>query len=705
MKHSPLFTKRRFLKFSLLGVAGAATLVAGAGAYITQTNRYRQRYGQLLVVDGHLADIAHTLAEACVPNRPGFPDIEQAEVVKRLDEELFFVSDNISSDLKAAFYLLEMFPLAYGHLSRFSRLTVAERKQVLTAASDTQDDTLRAVIANLSAMMRWYYYGHPSTWKVIGIHPIQRKSIMTNKIFEHTDYGQLSEITADVCIIGSGCGGATVAHRLAQAGIDVVILEKGGYYPASTFDNRELNQAAKVDAERALSTDTNASTMLTYGELVGGTSVHYWADSYRTPADRLALWESQYGITGHSAEKLAPIFADIEKIHHIQEAEPFRYNKMNQLFKEAVEALGWGGHPMLQARSGCSGSGHCMQGCAIDAKQSQLVTHIPASLALGTRIYADLKADDFVFEGHRVTQLKASVIDRARNRPNGKTITVKAKHFVVAAGGFNTPAFLLNQPRLRDALPALGKHFGFNPSTYAHGLFDEPIIMWRNIPAAYGVDGFRLPRFDAKGQYIEGGYLLVPDQIQPGLMAYTIPGFNDGAAEWMEKMTHVGGAIGWLDDHPDELGEMKVDGNGVRQIHYPYGPTTQKMLRDLMKKAAIVNFKAGARKVMLGDLKRTTLNSVDEIDRIDAIEIKPGSLTLVAPHPFGGCRMGTDPKTSVTDSSHRVHGIDNLFVADPSVFPTGPSVDPSVSIMAFSYIAAEHIANAMGKKTAPLQNT
>jgi len=168
MKHSPLFTKRRFLKFSLLGVAGAATLVAGAGAYITQTNRYRHRYGQLLVVDGHLADIAHTLAEACVPNRPGFPDIEQAEVVKRLDEELFFVSDHISSDLKAAFYLLEMFPLAYGHLSRFSRLTVQERKQVLTAASDTQDDTLRAVIANLSAMMRWYYYGHPSTWKAIG---------------------------------------------------------------------------------------------------------------------------------------------------------------------------------------------------------------------------------------------------------------------------------------------------------------------------------------------------------------------------------------------------------------------------------------------------------------------------------------------------------------------------------------------------------
>jgi choline dehydrogenase-like flavoprotein len=231
----------------------------------------------------------------------------------------------------------------------------------------------------------------------------------------------------------------------------------------------------------------------------------------------------------------------------------------------------------------------------------------------------------------------------------------------------------------------------------AHGLFNESIVLWRNIPAAYGVDGFRKARYDANGKYIEGGYLLVPDQIQPALMAYTIPGFDEGASEWMEKLANVGGAIGWLDDHPDELGEVKLDSNGQRQINYPYGPTTQKMLRDLLKKCAIVNFKAGATKVMLPDWRRTTLSSVSEINRIDSIEIKPGSLTLVAPHPFGGCRMGADPKTSVVDSSHRVHGIDNLFVADPAVFPTGPSVDPSVTIMAFSYIAAGHVAAALGK--------
>lgn len=169
MRQSPFFSKRRFLKFSLLGIGATVATAAGLGAYLTQTHQFRARYGKLLVLDGHLADIAHTLAQACVPTgRPGFPSIEQAEVVQRMDEEFYFVSDSISADIKAAFYLLEMLPFAYGHASRFSRLTLAQRRALLTEATATQDDTVRAVVANLSAIIRWYYYGHPSTWKVTG---------------------------------------------------------------------------------------------------------------------------------------------------------------------------------------------------------------------------------------------------------------------------------------------------------------------------------------------------------------------------------------------------------------------------------------------------------------------------------------------------------------------------------------------------------
>ncbi len=58
--------------------------------------------------------------------------------------------------------------------------------------------------------------------------------------------------------------------------------------------------------------------------------------------------------------------------------------------------------------------------------------------------------------------------------------------------------------------------------------------------------------------------------------------------------------------------------------------------------------------------------------------------------------MGRDPRTSVVGMDHRVHGTDNLFVTDPSVFPTAPSVDPSLTIMAFSAVAAEHVRQAIG---------
>ncbi|RQS06216.1 hypothetical protein DIE07_24730 [Burkholderia sp. Bp9002] len=168
MEPTRLFARRRFLKMALIGAGGTMAAAAGGAGYLTLTHRFRNRYGKLLVFDGHLADVVHALAEASVPDAPGFPTIEQAEVVTRMDEEMFFVSEKLGSDVKAGLYLLEMLPLAYGRMSRLSRLSVSERRAFLTRARDTQDDTVRVVIANLSGMVRWYYFGHPSTWKAIG---------------------------------------------------------------------------------------------------------------------------------------------------------------------------------------------------------------------------------------------------------------------------------------------------------------------------------------------------------------------------------------------------------------------------------------------------------------------------------------------------------------------------------------------------------
>jgi choline dehydrogenase-like flavoprotein len=264
---------------------------------------------------------------------------------------------------------------------------------------------------------------------------------------------------------------------------------------------------------------------------------------------------------------------------------------------------------------------------------------------------------------------------------------------VVAAGGFNS-AFFLMQQDLKAKLPALGRYFSMNPTTMIHGIYDEPITMWRNIPAAYGVDEFVQRRY-RQGDYLEGGYLLMANQIHPSALAVSMPGLGDAHAALMSQLPHIGGTISWLDDLPHELGEIQMGRKGNRVVHYDYGPDTQKVLKDALVKQAELQFAAGAKTLIVAGYQGIRLDSMADLPRLNNITFEAGGLFLASPHPGGGCRMGSDVSDSVVDHHHRVHTFDNLFVSDSSVFPTSSALDPSLTIMAFSYRAADSIRSAL----------
>lgn len=507
--------------------------------------------------------------------------------------------------------------------------------------------------------------------------------------------------SADVCVIGSGCGGASLAAWLAEQGRSVVLVEQGGYYTKEDFDQREVNMLAKIDGGRGLHASEDVSVSLTYGNNVGGASVHYWADSYRTPPDRLLEWRDEFGIQGHSAEALAPHFAEIERDLNVFPATDAYANKMNVLVERGARALGWHVERVPQARKACRASGHCMQGCSYDAKQSQLVTYVPRALAAGALLYADLRAERFEFRGRRADTLVGRVLDRATGRPGGPVVRIQARAFVVSAGGYGTPDLLLRQG-LKDSLPALGEHLFVNPCPMAHALFDEDIIQWRNIPAAWGVEEFRLARYQgarrvfgrpATSAYVEGGYLFMPNQLQPAMLAAVLPGFGRKHGELMRKLSKLGGTICWIDDV--EPGRVRID-SGRRRIEIPLSGGNGERLRDAWKKQAELLFAVGAKQVLFGDAEDTRIESPSQIEAaVRQLSIRPGRNVLAAPHPGGGARMGSSARDSVVGYDHRVHGTDNLFVSDPSVFPSPPSVDPSLTILAFSRVAAGAVAAAL----------
>lgn len=502
-------------------------------------------------------------------------------------------------------------------------------------------------------------------------------------IFTYRDLRKDRRETVDVCVIGSGAGGATVAKELAAAGLSVLILERGGYYdPIIDFDQREDDMLAKIDGGRGATTSEDYTLNLQYGNCVGGATVHYWADSYRTPPDRLKRWADTYGIEGHGVDDLAPHFDRIERDLHIEPAPPHLRNRNNLLFKKGLEALDWEGHPVPQARKNCASSGYCMQGCTYNAKQSMLVTYVPAAINSGARIFSDCEVEGILVEKGRATGVEARVIDRATLKPTGVRVRVKAKATVVAAGGYGS-AVILMRSNIPNLSGRLGKHLYVNPCSFVHALFDEDVILWRNIPAAWGCMKYRLPRREGV-RYVEGGYLLMPNQLGVSAMAAFIPGFGGDHRALMDQYHRIGGTIAWIDD--EWPGEIKLDKEGKPRYRYSVRNDDRDKLIDSMKKGCLVMLAAGAKRCLLPD--GTVVRDEREVAKLDRISIAPGTMSFPAPHPAGACRMGENPETSVVNSHNECHAVRNLFVCDPSVFPTAVSVDPSETIMAFSYVAA-----------------
>jgi choline dehydrogenase-like flavoprotein len=220
------------------------------------------------------------------------------------------------------------------------------------------------------------------------------------------------------------------------------------------------------------------------------------------------------------------------------------------------------------------------------------------------------------------------------------------------------------------------------------GVFDEEVVMWRNIPAAFGCDEWRLARVEG-GRYREGGYLLMPNQLGPAALAAFLPGFGAEHRRRMEQLPNLGGTIAWIDDL--ESGEIRLDGGGDARFSLPVHGRNAAMLRDSMKKGALALFAAGAREVFLPDQLGTLVRGPDDLAVLDRVEIGPGAMNFAAPHPAGACRMGPDPAHSVVGPGGETHDVRDLYVTDPSVFPTAVSVDPSETILAFSHVAADRI--------------
>jgi hypothetical protein len=154
--------RRRFVK--LLATAGAS----GALLPLTACAPASPTTDRFLVLSAVQATTLAAVAQAVIPPQAGFPTVEQAQVVQRMDEELWLSDASIQEDMCAALAVMEWLPLAYGHWGRFSSLDASQILEVLTRSMESSIEIFRAVGTNLKLVSHFMYFGHPSAWAAIG---------------------------------------------------------------------------------------------------------------------------------------------------------------------------------------------------------------------------------------------------------------------------------------------------------------------------------------------------------------------------------------------------------------------------------------------------------------------------------------------------------------------------------------------------------
>jgi gluconate 2-dehydrogenase alpha chain len=555
----------------------------------------------------------------------------------------------------------------------------------------------------------------------------------------------------DVVIVGLGAVGGVAALPLTQAGLEVVGLEAGTWLTKRDFAPDELRNnyrgwpqsAQKANQEIPTHRATAASPAFPRLAIhpmmngVGGTSLHYWAQSWRlNPWDFKVVSETtrRYGSSrvprGSTVEdwpfgyeELEPYYDKVEfevgvsgaagnvsgtidRRGNIFEAPrrreypmpPLRGTGFTDLMGAAARTLGWHPFPgpaainsrVYQNRAGCMYHGFCNRGgCHVDAKGSTAVTTIPKAQATGR-----LKV---VTRAH-VTSIDVDDAGRATGVTylvDGMEYEQPAKVVVLASYTYeNVRLLLLSKSKaypngLSNNHGQVGKHyFSHNQTAGVSALFPWNTNSWYGLPAqGTAVDDWADDNFDHAGlDFIGGGNLWIYSDRRPIAAASTSTFGRTGkswGAEWKafirDNADRTNTSYLQKTTLPYEANYLDLDPVVKDPLGFNVCRITAEYKDNERKLAAFVQ-----------DKMEQWYRAAGAI----AVERAPVGPMGPSTHAYGGTRMGDDPGTNVVDRWGFSHEAPNLGVLGASVMGTSGARNPTLTAQALAWRTAEHLAKS-----------
>ena len=486
---------------------------------------------------------------------------------------------------------------------------------------------------------------------------------------------------ADVCVIGSGAAGSIIASKLALAGKSVVLLEKGGYYDAEDMNQVEMEMMPLLWKNGGSNFTENLRMVIAQGECLGGSTVINDAVCFKTPPLVRDQWrEMGVDIPDTVWDKaLDEVWTNLS----VSKVQPYELNENNLKLKQACELRGLKAWPNDRNCIQCRQCGFCHIGCHYETKQDMRVTYLRKALRdSNLRVYCNCPTDRITYDGGAVDGVEGDFVDRKKSEILYK-IRVNAKVVVVAAGAIASSQILLKNA---IATKTAGTGLSFHPASFLLGKFDEPVNAYNGIPMAYTCHEFGVTNG------VKDGAFLIESIFMPIFQfSLSLPDFAESGQLYMNDFIYYSMAGVMVRDQP--VGKVTISGlNGTPRVKYNPAPQDIDTFAKGLQLLAEMWFDIGAREVISGHADIARLGSKDDIPKlVQAVKNNPDHLQFASAHPQGGNRMGSDPATSVVDSNRKVHGFENLFVCDASVFPTAVGVNPQVTVMSLATMTADHI--------------
>jgi choline dehydrogenase-like flavoprotein len=595
-----------------------------------------------------------------------------------------------------------------GPLRPFAQLAPAQREALLLSWSHSRLPPLRKAFQTLRKLCTFFYYGgspadgslNPA-WAALGypgpaLPPDSGPPVAAQRPIRPLEPMADTTYECEVLVIGSGAGGGVVAGELAQAGHDVLVLEKGPYFHGRDFTQREADMLGQLyDARGTLCTQDGGIGLLAGSCLGGGTTVN-WAGAFRTPDYILEEWAAEHDAPQFTSAAFQASLDAVSAALSVN-TDYAQHNGQNQALRDGSAQLGQATSliarnekNLTESAAHFQGLGYSSLGDAHGIKQGTLNTYLRTAFEHGARILPNTHVARVTTAAGRATGAEAT-----HTTPDGRPlrITVRAQCVVVAGGAVQTPALLL---RSGLSHPHLGQHLHLHPTVIVAARYPQAMRSWHGPSMSIVNDTH------TRLHGTNYGVKLETPPTHPGLLAMVLPWLGGRPhRELLRTAEHLGSFIVLTRDR--DGGRVRLDPHGMPLIDYTLSPFDRANMLEGVRAAAEIHVAAGAEAVYLPHGSLPTLRASDGVlhnpeilAQLPHLGWRANQFGLYSAHQMSTCRLGGQAATHPLRPTGETVEVRGLFVADGSAFPACSGVNPMLTIMALAHHTAQGLKGSLG---------